>query len=310
MIKIAYLHRLTFEESERRFKKEAEKLGVELVFIKYRQLRLVNNNIFFKDIDLATFDLWYFRAVGTELEWAKLLEIYAKEKHVPVVDEYLLHHGPLRRFKSVMGIQLDKAGVNYPKTSMVESFEDLRAAIKKCQLPAIVKLSQGGRHGMGTFWIKSQNDLVELNEKLKERKELAKQEGKITPIFRGFLIQKHIPNDGDYRVFVVGNSCLGGFKRQPKEEKIIMNKSLGKSTKLEKVPNDIAETAVRASLALEVEIAGVDLVRDNRNGKVYVIEINEAPQFKVFEKRTGINVAGKILEYLIEKANSEHPKTI
>ena len=39
-MKIAYFHRLTFEETEHRFKEEAEKMGIELVFIKYKDLVL------------------------------------------------------------------------------------------------------------------------------------------------------------------------------------------------------------------------------------------------------------------------------
>ena len=50
-----------------------------------------------------------------------------------------------------------------------------------------------------------------------------------------------------------------------------------------------------------VEIAGTDLVISNKTGEVYLIEVNEAPQFKVFEKRTKINAPRKILEYCINK---------
>jgi ribosomal protein S6--L-glutamate ligase len=164
------------------------------------------------------------------------------------------------------------------------------------QYPVVVKLSQGGRHGMSTFWLRGEPDLAELLEKSKDF------EGKQR---RGFLIQKYIKNDGDYRLFVVGYKTLGGFKRAPKEEKVVMNKSVGKSQILETVPVEIAAEAEKAALALGVEVAGIDLVVDQATGKPVVIEVNEAPQFKVFEKRTGINAVKAILEYLKEKPARE-----
>ena len=146
---------------------------------------------------------------------------------------------------------------------------------------------------MGTFWIRSEADLTELREKAIDK------DGKQ---IRGYLVQPYIPNDGDYRLFVVGYKTLGGFKRSPKEEKVVMNKSRGKSVGLDEVPEDVAAEAEKACRALGVEVAGVDLVRDSRDGKVYVIEVNEAPQYKVFEKRTGKNAVKVVVEYLIKKA--------
>ena len=47
----------------------------------------------------------------------------------------------------------------------------------------------------------------------------------------------------------------------------------------------------------------IDLVRDSRDGKVYVVEVNEAPEFRVMEKRTGKNIAKMIVEYLVGKGS-------
>lgn len=287
-MKIAYLHRISFPETENRFVKEAVDLEIDLVLIKYSELKLVGQEIYWKETKLSEFGGWYFRAVGTELEWAKLLELYAKKNNIRVVDEYLLGQGPLRRFKSVMGWQLLTSGVNYPATRSALSLEELEREVVKSKLPLIVKLSQGGRHGMGTFWIRNTENLTELKEKLLFKKDRVDS----------FLIQDFIENDGDYRVMVVGYKCIGGFKRAMKEEKLVMNKSLGKSVKLDVLPDEVVGQAEKAAKVLGVEVAGIDLVMEKQTGKVYVIEVNEAPQFKVFEKRTGVNAAREILEYL------------
>jgi len=299
-VKIAYLHRLTFDQTEQRFLDEAKVLGIDLVLIKYRQLRLEDGKIMFGDVDMKDFDGWYFRSVGSELEWSKLLQLYARKYEIPVVDEYLLSEGPLRRFKSVMTWQLQEAGVAYPKTSYIETWTDLESFLKEASFPLIVKLSQGGRHGMGTFWIREYEDLNKLKEILDVRKKTAKEKGSILQV-RGFLVQEYIENDGDYRVMTIGYKCIGGFKRQVKEEKLILNKSQGNSIGLVEIPDAVVKTAEDAARALQVEVAGTDLVISKKTGEVYIVEVNEAPQFKVFEKRTKINAPRKILEYCIEK---------
>lgn len=300
-MRIAYLHRITFDESEQRFLDEAGSLGIELVLIKYRQLRMVDGKILFGEVDMKDFDGWFFRSVGSELEWSKLLQLYAKKHKIPVVDEYLMTEGPLRRFKSVMSWQLVEAGVAYPKSAYIETWSDLESFLRGASFPLIVKLSQGGRHGMGTFWIREYGDLTKLKEILEERKEKAKIKGEKIPMVRGFLVQEYIENDGDYRVMTVGYKCIGGFKRQVKEEKLILNKSQGNSIGLQEIPEAVVRTAEAAAKALGVEVAGTDMVISKKTGEVYIIEVNEAPQFKVFEKRTKINAPRKILEYCINK---------
>ncbi len=86
------------------------------------------------------------------------------------------------------------------------------------------------------------------------------------------------------------------------------NRSLGASFGLTKIPPKIANLATRAAKALKIEICAVDLVIDQRTGKPVIIEANEAPEFWVMEKRTGINISEKILDYLFAKAT--RPKVL
>lgn len=295
--KIALFYRLDKWGTVDRFLKEAEKLGLEVTPIRYRQLELKQKGrdweITFKGRPLHNFDLFYFRAVGSELEWSKLLTLYAQRHKLPVADQYLLDEGALRRFKAVSGVLMAEAGVRYPQTSFVERVDDLREELKNnWEYPVVVKLSQGGRHGLGTFWLRGEPDLEEMLAKSRD------PDGKAR---RGFLIQPYIPNSGDYRIFVVGYQAIGGFKRQPKIEKVVMNKSQGKSEGLKEIPGEVKVQAEKAAIALGVEVAGIDLVVDDKTGEAFVIEVNEAPQFKVLEKRTGLNAIEAVLKYLSTK---------
>ena len=331
-MKIAYFHRLTFDETEQRFSIEAKNLGTELVFIKYKDLQLTSNSdlslnsITYNGLDIKNFDAWFVRSVGSEFEWSKLLQLYAKEHNIPVVDEYIVTEGVLKRFKSTMGYILASNGINYPNTLYLNTLNQVKEYIKinnstvqqynkaknqptsqpaNFSYPFIIKLSSGGRHGMGTFFIQKPQDIAELEQTLQNRKQLALKEGKQAPIFRGFLIQEYIQNDGDYRVMTVGYKCIGGFKRAPKEIKLVLNKSLDKSKALDAVPQDVVKVAEDAARVLQIEVAGTDLVRDAKTNKVYIVEVNEAPQFKVFEKRTKINAPKAVLEYVMQKARGE-----
>lgn len=296
-MKIAIIRRVAFEETEKRFNEEAVKLGINLSWVNYSELRYVDGRIYFGEQDLAEFDGWYIRSVGVEIEWSKLLSEYAKAIKIPVVDDYIIQHGVLQRFKSVASLRLALAKINYPKTSFVNKLIDLKKELLSWQFPVVVKLSSGGRHGMGTFLLQSMNDWDQFKEKLRQKNELAKEEGKKQTKYRGFLIQEFIENDGDFRVMTVGYKCIGGFKRQPKMEKMVMNVSMGKSTGVANLPIDVASLAEEAAKLLGVEVAGTDIVRSKKDGKCYLIEVNEAPQFGVFEKRTKINVAAEILKY-------------
>ncbi len=296
--KIAFFYRIDKWGTVERFVTEARAVELEVVPIRYRQLQLRQQergwDIDFAGRPLRNFDLFYFRAVGSELEWSKLLTLYAARHEIPVVDQYLADEGVLRRTKAVSGIFLAEGGVSYPRTTFIERIEDLKHELAaNWQYPVVVKLSQGGRHGISTFWLRGEPDLTEFEEKSKDEESRPK---------RGFLIQEYIPNNGDYRLFVVGYKVLGGFKRAPKEEKVVMNKSLGQSVALMEIPGDVVAEAEKAAQALGVEVAGIDLVTHKDTGKPYVIEVNEAPQYKVFEKRTGKNAVRAILEYLKQKS--------
>lgn len=290
-MKIALFYRVWFDSGEK-ILSAAKKQGIELLPIQYNDLILRQEKsdfeIFYQEKPLSGFDLFYFRAVGGEIEWANLLLIYAKKKNIPIVDEYLTEIGPERRFKSISSLVLLKNEINHPQTSFVSSKEALLAEAKKFKFPFILKVSRGGRQGVGTLFVK--------DEKVLERAIKGRIEG------GGFLLQEYIPNDGDYRLMLIGYEALGGFKRQRKEERLVLSRSTGPSEGLKTIPQAVEEEAEKACQVLKVEIASVDMVIDKRNGQPVIIEVNEAPEFDIFEKRTGIDVAGKMVEYLTKRA--------
>ncbi|MFC1790470.1 RimK family alpha-L-glutamate ligase [Patescibacteria group bacterium] len=291
-MRIALFYRVWFDSGEELLE-AGKKLGIELVPICYQDLIMrqagKDFEVVYQNKSLSTFDLFYFRAVGTAVEWVSLLILYAQKRKIPFVDDYLGVWGPDRRAKSIAGVILDQKGISYPRTSLVTDKESLLAEVENFGFPFILKVSTGGRQGRGTLLIEDQ---MTLERAVKGRIEKS-----------SYLLQEYIPNNGDFRLFLLGYQILGAFKRQEKEEKLLLTRSVGESTVLKTVPLKIKNLAERAAQALKVEIASIDLVIDEKTGKPVIIEVNEAPQWRVFARRTEINVAEEIVKYLASKAD-------
>lgn len=277
--------------SGERFLEAADQEKVELVPIHYSQVVLKGKrgrvDLFFKGTSLAQFDLFYFRSVGDRNEVLPLLLEYAQEKNIPVVDEYLLRlGGAWRKKKSTEAMILLRAGVSYPDSFFVSNRDDLRRYLETYPKPLVMK-STSGRHGVSTFLVRKKEEI----ERVIQGRERV-----------NFLIQEFIPNEGDYRLFLVGYRVVGGFKRQRKENQLVLNRSQGGSVPLKKIPLLVKKEAEKAARVLGIEVAGVDLVEDKRTGKVVVIEVNQAPEFFVMERKTGQDIAREIVIYLRKKS--------
>ena len=69
------------------------------------------------------------------------------------------------------------------------------------------------------------------------------------------------------------------------------------------IDEDIEWIAGESARLLDLDIAGVDLLF---NGDSYTIcEVNSAPGFEGMEKYTKINVAEKMVDYIIKKVGSK-----
>ncbi len=232
--------------------------------------------------DLNEAGLFYFRSVGDKNEWLPILLEFAKEEGILVVDEYLTRTGgAMRKRKGMEAYLLKKAGVEYADSFYASNKEVLKKEVKG---GAVLKSSKG-RHGVGTFLIKDKQEVERLFQ------------GRAG----GFLIQDYLPNDGDWRIFAVGGEVVGAFKRAEKnKERVALNQSMGKS-EVKEVTEEIKALVKKATEVLGVEIAGIDVVIDERDGKAKIIEVNQAPEFGVMEKRTGIDIGKKVVEYLLKR---------
>jgi len=81
----------------------------------------------------------------------------------------------------------------------------------------------------------------------------------------------------------------------------------GGSAERVKISSEERATAVRAAKSLGLNVCGVDMLRSN-HGPV-VMEVNSSPGLEGVEKATGLDVAGKIIEFLEKNAKPGKTKT-
>ena len=164
--------------------------------------------------------------------------------------------------------------------------------------PIIIKGSGGDR---GTRVFKADN-LEELEKLVRDLRKSETEEGK------RYMLQEYIPNDGDYRVLVLGNKVLGVMKRSSQDKREFRNNySMGGEVEVADLPEEVKTLAVKAAKVCGLAVAGVDVAfRDYDLSKPVIWEVNKGPQFKGFMKATGIDVPKEIVKYLKSLSASPH----
>jgi ribosomal protein S6--L-glutamate ligase len=131
--------------------------------------------------------------------------------------------------------------------------------------------------------------------------------------FRGakvnILVQEFIKEAGstDIRALVVGGKVVASMQRTGAEGDFRSNLHRGGSATAIKITAEERSTAVRAAKCMGLNVCGVDMLRSN-HGPV-VMEVNSSPGLEGVEKATGIDVAGKIIEFLEKNAKPGRTKT-
>ncbi|MCR4368530.1 MAG: ATP-grasp domain-containing protein, partial [archaeon] len=122
-------------------------------------------------------------------------------------------------------------------------------------------------------------------------KRLAQPQGKM------LMAQEFVDLAREFRVYVVGKKAVGGMEKV--SDSWLHNVSRGAKPARADLPKEVEEAAIKASLAVQTEVAGVD-VGVTKKG-LFVLEVNRSPGFKGYES-LGIDFAKKVIEYLEQKA--------
>lgn len=114
------------------------------------------------------------------------------------------------------------------------------------------------------------------------------------------IIQEYIEEAGgsDIRVFVVDGEVIGAMRRSGKPGEFRSNLHRGGSSEMIEITKKERSLALEAAKSLSLSIAGVDLIRAKRGA--LIMEVNSSPGLEGIEETTGIDIAGKVIDFAVK----------
>lgn len=180
---------------------------------------------------------------------------------------------------------LARAGVGLPRTVFTNYSKEASALVKQAGGPPVVIKLLEGTQGLGVVLAETEGaatSVIEAFHNLKAR----------------FIVQEFISESrgADLRVFIVGGEVVGAMKRQGREGEFRSNLHRGGTGTLVKLSQKEKKSALAAAAALDLAVAGVDMLQSKRGP--LVLEVNSSPGLEGIEKATGTDVAGRIVAYV------------
>jgi len=187
---------------------------------------------------------------------------------------------------------LARQGIDLPITGIAHSPDDTSDLIEMVGgAPLVVKLVEGTQ-GIGVV--------------LAETRQAAES---VVDAFRGLnahiLVQEYIQEakGRDIRCLVVGDEVVAAIERQAKEGDFRSNLHRGGVARVAEITPREREIALKSAHTLGLDIAGVDILRADRGP--LVMEVNASPGLEGIENTTGVDVAGKMIDWIERHATPE-----
>ncbi len=171
--------------------------------------------------------------------------------------------------------------------------KEMKDVINKLgSFPIVLKVT-GGTLGVGVMRIDSMKSLQSVLDYFSLKNETV-------------MLRKYIDHDYYVRAVVVGDEVVANHAAYVVDGEFRTNAGDDTDQKREvkDLSEDVKEIIVRAVKTLGIETGGVDLLFDN-NDNPYIAEVNFPNNFKVTQNFTGVDIAGKMLEYLVKKTKKQ-----
>ncbi|MGE0587942.1 MAG: 30S ribosomal protein S6--L-glutamate ligase [Cyclobacteriaceae bacterium] len=184
---------------------------------------------------------------------------------------------------------LSRAGLGLPKTIFMDYSKDTEGVIEAVGgAPVVIKLLEGTQ-GLGVVLAENKNaakSVIEAFHGVKAR----------------IIVQEFIKEAkrSDIRAFVVDGEVVGAMKRTGKEGEFRSNLHRGGTSEVFKLSRSEKSTAIAAAKKMGLGVAGVDMLLSKRGP--LIIEVNSSPGLEGIEGATGVDIAGKIFQYLEKNA--------
>lgn len=117
-----------------------------------------------------------------------------------------------------------------------------------------------------------------------------------------YYLQRFVECDGDgfsdMRVFVVNGQAVAGMRRRGISW--LNNVARGASCEIVELDEELADLAIRAVAALQMDYAGVDIIKDG-DGRNQLIEVNSVPAWKGLQSVCKVNIAASLVNDLLDR---------
>ncbi len=191
---------------------------------------------------------------------------------------------------------LARQGIGLPVTVFAHRTSEASELLKIAGgAPVVIKLLEGTQ-GIG----------VVLGETTKAAESIIQAFGGVKT---NILVQAFVKeaNGEDIRCLVVGEKVVAAMIRRGKKGEFRSNLHRGGKAETVAITSLERRTALKAANAVGLNVCGVDLLRSN-DGPV-VMEVNSSPGLEGIETATGIDVAGKIIEFIEKNAKPGRTQT-
>ncbi len=184
--------------------------------------------------------------------------------------------------------KLASYGIDVPRSVFIGQGQDIEELINEVGgFPVIIKITES-THGAGVLLAdtySSASGIIEALHRLKEK----------------VMLQEFVEEAAgtDLRVLVVAGQVVAAMKREAMEGEFRSNLHRGAQAKIEEITAREKELAVKACRIMGLDVAGVDLLRSSRGP--LVLEVNASPGLEGIETTTGVDVAGKIIDFIERK---------
>ncbi len=280
--------------SIKRFKKEAKFLNIDFTHAKYSDLNLeftadsvlisLNGKNLVEDYDYFIFRSGSADDISYKYLY-KPLRYVVKANGKPALNyDFSIYHNH-QSTKIYTYFVLTTHGIPVIPTKLFVNQEKFEKQRKLFNLPIIAKLTTGS-HGDGVNLINTEDQLTNITNKYN-----------IQDILFQEFIDTTSDERSDLRILTLGDKVLGAFERYVDKSKVITNYSAGGEIRKYELTSELSDLALKISKIMNADYCGIDIIF--KDGRPLVLEVNSAPQFKGFEKVTGINVARKLIEYTI-----------
>ncbi len=269
------------------FIRAAEEYFDTVLGVPLENLHLTYNGgtgLMYRGTDLTTFDCVLLRLFDPDMLYGELIPdiLHKHGVYTQLTAESLFIAS--NKFYTIQ--VLDRADLPVPASTYMLSTEEAERAGRELGYPLVIKLISG-YGGEGIMRVQDPEDLAALVDTL-------------TLFDQDICLQEYVENPGeDIRIVVIGDETYS-YKRVGGDEEWRSNVAVGGYMEEYDASAEMREAALRASEVCSLDICGVDIIERDTGGFV-IGEINTSPSLEEDEKRVGISLYDRVMEFMYEQ---------